>query len=122
MKDTSNNEGLFDMIDKAINLYNDNKDMIKEVVPDEERLKIDEKSPLREAIVSDDEVIVVVEVKDESLNNIVVDDSPEDGVIVGMNNQTVKAEVPSDVDIDKTEVSLNNGVLEVKIPREGGEE
>lgn len=121
MRDNDDNNGIIDTIDKVIGLYEENKDMLEGALPSGNSVKIDDKSPLREAIVTDSEVTVVMEVKGEGFENIRVDDT-DDGIIVGLNGKTVKAEVPSDVDIDQAEASLNNGVLEVQIPREGGGE
>lgn len=121
MTDRKNNDGIFDMLDKAVNFYEENKDMIQEVAPSGNSVKIDDKSPLREAIVSDDKVMIVVEVKGDGFSNIIIDDT-EDGVVVGMNDEKVVAEVPDDVNVDQAGATLNNGVLEVTIPRNKEEE
>lgn len=121
MKDNNGDGGILDAVDKIINIYQENKDMVEGVVPSGNSVNIDDQSPLREAIVAEDEVTIVMEVKGGGFDNIRIDDT-EKGILVGMNGKTVEAEVPSDVDIDGAEASLNNGVLEVKLPREGGEE
>lgn len=121
MKDNNKDDGFMDMVDKAVNFYQENREMFESLAPDEDTVKIDGKSPLKSATVDDDMVYVTIEVPGDGLDSIRIDED-DDGVIIGMNGENIKAEVPEDVNTDNADASLNNGVLQVKIPREGGEE
>lgn len=121
MSDNSDNNGIIDMIDKAVSLYQENKDMVESVVPDTDTLNIDDQSPLREAIVKDDEVIIVTEVMDDGIENIGIGDT-EEGIFIEINGQKIEARVPDDISVDDADANLNNGVLEVNFPRVGGDE
>lgn len=121
MKENKDGNDIFDMVDKAVDFYKENQDMIKGMVDGEDTIRMDDQSPLKTAIVQEDQVIISVEVKDADFSNVKIDDV-DDGVVVGMNGEQVKAEVPEDVDVGDASATLNNGVLEVKIPRKEGEE
>lgn len=121
MKDGDNNQDVTDMIESAIDFYQQNKDIVESFMPESNSVQIDEKSPLKEAIIQDDEVIIAVETHDEGFSDVLIDET-EQGVAVGINGEKIMAKVPEDVSIEDAQANLNNGVLEVKIPRTGGDE
>lgn len=121
MNDDDDGIDIVDMFKKASDFVDDNEDLVRSFIPEENQVDIGEQSPLKSAIVNDDEVIVTVEVKNGKFEDITVKRA-EEGVIIGMNGDKVKANIPNDVDIDGADAMLNNGVLEVTLPRQGGDE
>jgi len=120
MTDDNKGSDLFDMIDRAVSFYEKNKDTIEGAVGTEDGIKLDDDEPLKQASVTDDEVMITVDVGVDDLENIrLALNGTTAQIVVG--GKTITAEVPSDVDMDDPEANLNNGVLEVRIPRVGGD-
>ncbi len=121
MTDESKGSDIFDMVDRAISLYENNKDALQGVVPDDNNVTIDGEEPLKQALVDDDKALITVDVGTDGISNIrLALNGTTAEVTVG--DKTVSADVPSDVNMDDAEAHINNGVLEVEIPRTGGNE
>lgn len=118
-KDKSNN--IFDMLDKAVEFYEQNKDMIEGAVPSSGNVSIGEDDPLKKAMVNDDKVIIIVDVGTDKLEDIRLSLNGTKAEI-GIGNDSVMVDVPTDVNMDSASAQLNNGILEVEIPRQGGDE
>lgn len=121
MKEDNNNNGIFDMVDAAIDFYEDNEDKFRKFIGTNDTVKIDDKSPLKQAHVMDDKVNIAIETGSDGIGEIHLEET-EKGLIMGVGNRKVQVEVPSDVDTSKADANLNNGVLDIVIPRTGGGE
>lgn len=121
MSDNNNNDGFFEMLDTAVEFYEDNKDTFKGIFDEGSDVTIDGEEPLKQARVDEDMATVAVDVGTNEIEDIRLNLNGTDAVI-GIGDKTITAEVPVDVKMDEAEAILNNGILEVKIPREGGED
>lgn len=121
MSEDKDKGGLFDALDKAIDVYESNEDTIKEFFGDDNEVTIDGEEPLKQALVEEDKAIITVDVGAGDLQNINIQLEGETAKIK-IGGSTVTAKVPEDVNMDDAKATINNGVLEVEIPREGGEE
>lgn len=115
--DDSNNRGIFDIIDKGIDLYERNKDLIKDAAPDGVSNSDIEGNPAKRVDIGSSYAEIVMDVGTDSVDNIGLDFN-DGNVEVTVGNEKVKASVPDDVIMDDAEAYLNNGIIEVKIPRD----
>lgn len=121
MTKDSGERDIFDILDKAVDLYEDNKDVIKDIAPGDESITIDGEEPLKQALVDDDKVIITVDVVGKDIQDVrIALEGTEAKIVIA--GDPIKAQVPSDVNMEEAQAELNNGVLEVVIPREGGQE
>lgn len=120
MTDDNNGSDLFDMIDRAVSFYEKNKKTFQGVVPGDDGITIDDDDPLKQALVDDEKAMITVDVGSEELEDIRLALNGTTAEI-GIGSETITAEVPADVDMDSAGAQLNNGVLEVTIPRVNGE-
>lgn len=121
MTDDNKGTDIFDVLDKATELYNEHKDTLRDVAPETGSVTINDEEPLKQALVDDEKVLVTVDVGEGGVENIRLNlDGTTAKVEVGGKNVT--AEVPEDVNMDNASAVMNNGVLEVIIPREGGKD
>lgn len=111
---------IVDIIETGIDLFEENRDTIEELVGSSNEVKLGQDSPLTSAQMDEDYVYVTVEAKKDDIDGIKVKET-EDGVVLGINGDPVSVDAPDDVNTAGVEAQLNNGVLEVKIPRTGGE-
>lgn len=121
MTDKDKGINVFNAIDGLVDLYEDNKDTIKGVVGDDRKHGISEGDVLKQCFVNEDEVAITVEVGGGDISEVDLDISG-DSVKLGIGDETITEEVPDDVDTGNAEAFMNNGVLEVTIPRNEGEE
>ena len=121
MTDNNDKRDIFDMLDKAVDLYEQNKDTIKDIVPRDESITIDGEEPLKQALVDDDKAIITVDIGAKDIQDVRISLEGTKAK-VGIAGDSITAEVPSDVNMEDAQAELNNGVLEVVIPREGGQE
>jgi Hsp20/alpha crystallin family. len=109
------------MIEKGLDLLRDNEDLISSLGSKSIDGELSVQEPLAEAQVSDDEVLIVAEVKDSNINEMSV--SFVDGVMMfTLGGETYEAAVPSDVIEDSVSAHLNNGVLRITVERADDEE
>lgn len=121
MSEEGEGSDLFDMVDRAISFYEKNKETFEGVVPNDSSVTIDDEDPLKQALVDDDKAMITVDVGTDEIGDIrLALNGTTAEVKVG--GQTITADVPADVDMDSAEAHLNNGVLEVQIPRVGGDD
>ena len=119
---TDKNEGsdLFDMIDRAVSFYEKNKDTFEGVVDNGSDITIDDEDPLKQALVDEEKAMITVDVGTDEISDLrLALNGTTAQITVG--GETLKADVPADVDMDNASAHLNNGVLEVQIPRVGGD-
>lgn len=119
MTDDNKGSDIFDMVDRAVSFYEKNKDTFKSVTDTNDGITIDDEDPLKQAHVTDDEAMITVDVGTDELEDIRLALNGTT-VEIGVGDTTITANVPADVDMDDASASLNNGVLEVVIPRTGG--
>lgn len=119
MSDDNKDKGFFDMLDKAVSFYEENRDTIENVVSEGDGVQIDDDGPLKAAVVNEDEAKITVDVGKDNLQDIEIKLNGTTAVLV-IGSNTITAEVPEDVIMDDASAELNNGVLNVQIPREGG--
>jgi len=121
MTDKKDGSDLFDMVDRAISLYEQNKNSIQGLTGGDGDINLGDDDILKQASVTDSAVNITVDVGVEDLEDIrLALNGKEAQITVG--GEKITAEVPSDVNMDRASAHLNNGVLEVAIPREGGNE
>lgn len=119
MSDEGKGSDIFDMIDRAVSFYEKNKETFEGVVSGESDVTIDDDEPLKQALVDDDRAIITVDVGTDGIGDIrLALNGTTAEITVG--GTTITAEVPPDVNMDDAEAHLNNGILEVEIPRTGG--
>lgn len=121
MTDKNNGSDIFDMIDRAVSFYEKNKDTFEGVVDTASDVTIDDDDPLKQALVDEDKAMITVDVGTDEISDIQIALNGTTAEI-SIGGQTLKADVPADVDMDDASAHLNNGVLEVQIPRTGGDE
>lgn len=121
MSDKDRGSDVFDMIDRAVSFYEKNKETFEGVVPGNEGISINDDDPLKQAMVDEDKAMVTVDVGTDELEDIRLALNGTT-VEIGIGADTIMADVPADVDMDDASARLNNGILEVEIPRVGGDE
>lgn len=114
-----NDKGFFDMLDTAVDMYEENKDTIKDVLGSEDNIGFTGDDYLKSVIKDDDCVIITVDVGDSGLEDIGLRLNGNTAEI-DIGKDTVAVDVPVDVNMKSPEAQLNNGVLEVTLPREKG--
>lgn len=103
------------LIEDATSYIDDNRDMI-ESITGSGRIRLRDEDPLVEATKTEEKVIITMEVSGESFSNISL--MYNDGVLkVDFNGDVVTADVPGDIMMEDADASLNNGVLNIEIPR-----
>jgi len=121
MVDRNKVDEIMAMVDSLMDFVEENDEMIDRLQgggsSGGDTVDLSDQTPLREAIRDDDRVIIASEVKGEVSSINVSEDDGE--VVIGINGQELRTSVPNDVDIDGTSANVNNGVLEVEIPRTG---
>jgi HSP20 family molecular chaperone IbpA len=121
MTDKDKGSDLFDMIDRGISLYENNKDVVEGIVSGSSDVTIDDEEPLKQAFVDEDKAEITVDVGVDDIKDIrLALNGTEAHITVG--GTTITADVPADVIMEDARAELNNGVLKVEIPRRGGEE
>jgi len=119
MTDENKRSDVFDMIDRAVSFYEKNKETFEGVVDNGSDVTIDDEDPLKQALVDDEKAMVTVDVGTDEIGDIrLALNGTTAQITVG--GKTIRADVPADVDMDGASAHLNNGVLEVQIPRVGG--
>lgn len=76
---------------------------------------------VRSAVVTDDHVRLTADVGDISVDEVSIG-YLAGNLQIGLGKDKIVCNVPDNVMIGKLELSINNGVLEATLPREGGEE
>lgn len=118
-RDRDNNdkiENILDAIDGAAEVVRQNKDLLDSVMGDSSDESLDLREPLSDAQVTEDEVVVVAELKDEKPEEMGV--RFEEGVMyMTIGDLTLRARVPDDVIQESVDASMNNGVLRVSVDR-----
>lgn len=121
MSDKDTGSDVFDMLDRAVSFYEQNKDTFKGVMPNESDVTIDDEDPLKQALVDDNKAMITVDVGTDAIKDIRLALNGTTAAITA-GGKTITAEVPADVNMDEANAQLSNGVLEVQIPRTGGGE
>lgn len=108
-------DDIYDLLKTGAELLDEHEDKLKNVMGGSGEVNLTEQAPLKHIEKTDDEVIITVE-GDGGFSSISV--MQHDGkVVIEMNEKEVIAEVPDDVNIGETNAQMNNGVLDVTIPR-----
>lgn len=111
----------FGAIDKAVNSWQNNKDSIESLINKGDEILTEEEDPFFESQVREDHVRIVADVAGEEISEI--DINVSDGKAkIKAGSQDISVMVPDDTQMDVIEAFVNNGVLEVKMPRGEGEE
>lgn len=110
-----------DIIRGAIDVYEENKHLLDGIDSDSNKLDVSEREPLQQVVKSEESVIVTMEVSSSDLDQITLNLEGEKAVI-GIGSSTLEVSVPEDAEVGSADATLNNGILEVTIPRNGGEE
>lgn len=111
-------DDIFDLVRSGIDLIDEHEDKLNNILnSSQDSIRIDDRSPLTSFQKSEDEVTITVETKEE-FESISISKSGGE-VTISLNDKDVVADVPRDVDIKQVDANLNNGVLDVNIPREG---
>lgn len=118
MSDKRNFKDLIEMLEDAMELVEDNEDKINDLFNrGDQKINLKEGVLLSEVQIKDDEVLIMSEAKGDFDSVGISHNNGE--FSINMGDEKLIAEVPDDIDAGGTEANLNNGVLEVKIPREG---
>lgn len=128
MSDKDNDDGIEDVItaaEEVLGLVRRNKDVIGSIIggagSSVNELGMSDGEPLKKMYKTDEKIEVVVEVPEDSLDSIGF--TPRDeGVDIEAGEKVYRAMTPSDVKFEEAEVTFNNGVLTVMIPRTGDTE
>lgn len=121
MTDDNKGSDVFDMLDRVVSFYEKNKETFQGVVDTGTDVTIDDEDPLKQALVTDGKALITVDVGTDAIQDIRLALNGTTAEI-GIGDKTIKVDVPADVNMDEAEAKLNNGVLEVTIPRVGGGE
>lgn len=105
-----------EMIEKGLDLLKENEDLLNSLGSKSVDGELSVQEPLAEAQVSEDEVLIVAEVRDTDIDEMSV--RFDDGVMVfTLGGNTYEAQVPPDVIEDSVSAHLNNGVLRLTVER-----
>lgn len=119
--DSGGIDDMIDLVEKATELYRDNEDKINEMVGKEgNRMVIEEQESLKTYNVTEEEITVTIETTlagesqmgleyDADNNNLIVKSGGDDEYIIDLKQ--------NDVDISSIDYEINNGVLNITIPR-----
>jgi len=112
--------GLIDNAREALDLIDDVREKVHENTVTEDTVDLDD-DMVRTATVYDDEVKLTAEVGDISVDELTV--GYVDGYLeIGVGKDIIQCNVPDDIQVGKLELSVNNGVLAVELPRSGGDQ
>lgn len=107
--------GIMDLLDDAIGYVEENRDTFESIFGGS-RLRLGEHDPLMEASKMDDRVIITLEVSSEEFSNVSLE--YDNGKLkIRFNGKSVIADVPGDIVMEDANADLNNGVLNLEIPR-----
>lgn len=108
---------LLELADGLVDYIEDNRGTI-ETMTGANRIRLEDDDPLREVIKEDDKVLLTLEVKDTDFSDVRLE--YKKGVLrVKYNDNVVTAKVPGDIKMEDSRIELNNGVLDITIPRGG---
>lgn len=114
-EDRNTIDDIYDILKEGMELVDEHEEKINRLMGGKGVVGLKEQDPLRSLEKRDDEVSIVVETAGGFSSIGVVD---ADGkVIIELNDKEVIADVPEDANIKGADAALNNGVLEVTIPR-----
>lgn len=108
-------EEIFEMFQDGMDLIEENEDKIERIMGRAGKVKLGDDDPLKELMKTDEEVLIMVETKDD-FSSIGVEEE-DGGVKISLNEKIVKADIPDDCVVQDVDANLTNGVLEVTIPR-----
>jgi len=109
-------DSYIDMIEKGLDLLKENEDLLNSLGSKSVDGELSVQEPLAEAQVSEDEVLIVAEVRDNDIDEMSV--RFEDGAMMfSLGGNTYEAQVPPDVIEDTVSAHLNNGVLRLTVER-----
>lgn len=113
--------GLFERINAAIDLYNRNEAEIMDILGVSSG-KVEKMNRLAEVHWENEKATVVLD--DVSISDGISMSESEDGeqklLVIEISEDEIEVEVPSDIDFEKKDVTIKNGVMTVELPR--GEE
>ena len=107
---------LFDAVEKMRDVYENNKDLVDGVGSGRDSISLDDKEPLTEAHLTDDEVIVVADVNKSAPVEMAVG-FKEDSILFEVDGEEFEVDVPADVEEESLDASIKNGVLRVELDR-----
>jgi len=107
---------IIDLVEKTVSFVDEHEGKVKKILGEDDNLSLEQDDLLSELIRNEDSVRIIAETKDE-YDEITVQ---KDGnyVVIGLGDESMRAEVPDDAKIEDVSATLNNKVLEVEIPRE----
>lgn len=114
MSSDDNFRDLFDLAEDVFGLIDENEDRIRSVIGSN-KVQLGEGEMMKELHKSEDEIRIVAETKEE-FSKVNVKKSDGD-LFIEFNDKSLMSSVPDDVRIEDSRVLLNNGVLEVTVPR-----
>lgn len=120
-REPDDGDDIFDLVKKAGDIVDENEDFIRDILGSTSSLDLGSDSPLSESVVDDDEVMIVADVGDADFESVKLD-ANGDKVSITVNGKTIEATVPEDTLTDDPDAQYNNGVLEVRFEREGGDD
>lgn len=101
-------------IENVMDLYRENEEKIQEIVGDSGK-KVANVEPLSEVQWEDDKVVVMFD--DVDVTGGVSITESENGVLFNISDEEVVVEMPDDIDFDKHDVEVSNGVLTAEFKR-----
>jgi len=110
---------LFDMVESGMELVEENEEMIRNITGQTNELNLRQSDMLREVNKTEDSIIVISETEEEFDSFSVLREG--DKIAIQLDDKDIMVNAPEDCQLEKTEATLNNNVLEVKIPRENND-
>lgn len=107
---------LFDAVEKMRDVYENNKDLVGNIGEDGDTITLDDKEPLTEAHLTDDEVVVVADVNKSAPLEMAVG-FKENSILFDVDGKEFEVDVPADVKEESLDASIKNGVLRVELDR-----
>lgn len=107
---------LFNLAESAMNFLDENEDSIASIMGDG-TVNLQDDEPLREMVKDEDKVRITTETEGD-FDSISISKT-EEGVVIEMNDKSLVAKLPDDVEVTEADANLNNGILDVRFPREG---
>lgn len=107
-------DDIIDMAKKAINFIEDNREHIEGMKENE----IDLRDGLKEVTKLEDKVVISIQTKEEVKS--VGYEFTDNGIRMNINGEVETFKLPEDVETGDVTATINNDVLEVKIPKNNG--
>lgn len=116
MSDKDKIEDIFDLFQTGMDVIDENEDKINRLLGGSNIIGVKDDDLLKEVIKDEDSVKIIAETKDD-YDTVSIRKSGGQVELI-LDEENIVADIPSDSIVEEVEATINNRVLEVTIPRE----